>query len=357
MESLYYVMSWACHRKCVHCYEKRFRPYVRGELEAVVRQSELNFPIIIDNLPERMTYLDLSAPLAGGGYVEKVGRIILAGGEVLIDPVRERVLYPALERLQEKYGPAGVKVIVQTTGDLVTEDIIDDLLARGVWMISVSGMDDFHVGLEGEKRLPLIERLKTWFAAAGIRPSGWQADNSDNIAWSDEDGPLFHFFGATPDEWIGKLWPRGRAWENGLSSAGITDNFCAEWAGARNFLNHEYSGSEVSIDPNGDVFPCCMKTKLPIGNLTEEKLIDILDSLAGHPVYEALSAGRPDRIGVTYDWDTERFLQACETVTPAGKPYRNLCIGCDKFHEEVLGPVIRDLREKRLAASECAGGA
>ena len=33
MESIYYVMSWACHRKCVHCYEDRFRPYVRGELE------------------------------------------------------------------------------------------------------------------------------------------------------------------------------------------------------------------------------------------------------------------------------------------------------------------------------------
>ncbi|MCF8470212.1 MAG: hypothetical protein K9G30_05460, partial [Parvibaculum sp.] len=26
----------------------------------------------------------------------------------------------------------------------------------------------------------------------------------------------------------------------------------------------------------GDVFPCCLKTKLPLGNLTEEHLVDIL---------------------------------------------------------------------------------
>jgi hypothetical protein len=36
MESIYYVMAWACHRRCRHCYEERFRPYARGDLEAVV---------------------------------------------------------------------------------------------------------------------------------------------------------------------------------------------------------------------------------------------------------------------------------------------------------------------------------
>lgn len=350
MESIYYVMNWACHRRCKHCYETNFRPYIRDELKKVVAESVANFPRIIDNLPETMTYRDLAAPLAGGGYQEKTGRIILAGGEVLLEPVRQQVLYPVLERLQQRYGAGGIKVIVQTTGDLVTEEIIEQLLKRGVWMISIAGMDDYHVGLEGDKRLPLIAKLKQWFAAAGINPSGWQADNSDNASWGDEDGPLYHFFGATPDEWIGKLWPRGRAWENGLSSADISDNFCAEWAGAKNFLNHQYSGSEVSIDPNGDVFPCCMKTKFPIGNLTEEPLIGILDSLIGHPVYEALVAGTPERMGLQRGWSVEKFLNACETQTPTGKPYRNLCIGCDNFHQQVLGPELLELRRQRLAA-------
>ncbi len=36
MESIYYVMAWACHRRCKHCYEERFRPYVRAELAGVL---------------------------------------------------------------------------------------------------------------------------------------------------------------------------------------------------------------------------------------------------------------------------------------------------------------------------------
>src|SRR5437868_6107122 len=132
MESIYYVMAWACHRKCRHCYEDRFRPYVRGALDAVVAEAERNFPRIIDNLPARMTYRDLESRHADGAMAEKTGRIILSGGECLLDPVRERITYPVIERLHAKYrGEGGVNIIVQTTGDLVTDRIVDDLLTRG----------------------------------------------------------------------------------------------------------------------------------------------------------------------------------------------------------------------------------
>jgi len=63
----------------------------------------------------------------------------------------------------------------------------------------------------------------------------------------------FDFFGATDDSWIGKLWPRGRAWTNSLSRATLADNFCDRWSGGLNFLRHRYSGSEVSVEPTGDV--------------------------------------------------------------------------------------------------------
>jgi len=29
MEAVYWVLTWACHRKCRHCYDDRFRPYVQ----------------------------------------------------------------------------------------------------------------------------------------------------------------------------------------------------------------------------------------------------------------------------------------------------------------------------------------
>ncbi|MBV8764329.1 MAG: radical SAM/SPASM domain-containing protein [Hyphomicrobiales bacterium] len=346
MESIYYVLSFACHRQCTHCYEHRFRPYLRGELADVVSMAKHNFPRVIANLPERMRYLDLDQPLPGGGFEERPGRVILSGGEVLIDPVREEVLYPALEALRAKYASrGGVKLVVQTTGDLLTEKIIGELLARGVWMISVAGMDDFHVGMQGSKRVPLKERLISWFEGAGMAASGHMAGERK---WCDQEGPLYSFFGATPDSWIGKLWPRGRAWTNGLSTATLAHNFCNRWSGGLNFLNHGHSGSEVAIEPTGDVYPCCLKTRHPLGNLTEEPLIEILDSLADHPAFQAINRGTPERMGLTQGWSADRFLERCETVTPQGKPYANLCVGCDAFHHEVLDPIIKEKRAARL---------
>ena len=346
MESIYYVMSWACHRRCKHCYEERFRPYVRGALEGVVREAETNFPRIVDHFPERMIYRDLDDPAPDGSLPEKTGRIILSGGESLLDPVRERVTYKVIERLVARYrGRGGVKIVVQTTGDLVTPEIVDDLLERGVYMISVAGVDDYHVGLEGAgKQAAFKEGLTRIFAAAGMKQSGFSAVTRK---WHEEEGPLFSFFGATPDSWIGKLWPRGRAWENDLSQATLQDNFCNRWSGGLGFLQHGISGSEVSVEPNGDVYPCCIKTKLPIGNLVEEPLIPILESLVGEPAFEAISMGHPERMGIAHGWSVDTFIAKSRTTTPAGRPYQNLCIGCDAFHAEVLGPVLERARERR----------
>ncbi|MFN8685136.1 MAG: radical SAM/SPASM domain-containing protein, partial [Acidobacteriota bacterium] len=107
MESLYYVMSWLCHRTCEHCYEDRFRPYRGADLAGVVAESVANMPRIIDHLPARMTYLDRRDPDGAGGYREKPGSVILAGGEILLDPVREAVLYAGIERLQGRYRRRG----------------------------------------------------------------------------------------------------------------------------------------------------------------------------------------------------------------------------------------------------------
>lgn len=346
MESIYYVAAWACHRRCLHCYEDRFRPYVRGELESVVGEAERNMPRIVDHLPERMRYLDRADPRADGSLPEKQGRIILSGGEFLLDALRERVSYPLVERLATRYrGAGGVKIVVQTTGDLLTEEIVEALLARGVWMISVASIDDFHVGLEGEaKQRAFMEKLTRLFERCGMTESGSALTPR---RWLEEAGPVFHFFGAQPGSWIGKLWPRGRAWENDLSTATLADDFCNRWSGGLGFLEHRYDGSEVSIEPDGSVYPCCIKTKLPIGNLVEESLIDVLESLRGDPVYEAINHGQPARMGESLGWDEARFIEASRTVTPQGRPYQNLCIGCDRFHEEVLASRIAAARERR----------
>ncbi len=143
MESIYYVISYPCHRTCVHCYEDRFRPYLGEELQAQVDLSQSVFPRVIGHFPPSMLYRD--------GERERTGTVILSGGEVLLPAVRESVLYPALDQLRRKYeGAGGVRLVVQTTGDLVTPEIVRDLLSLGVWTISVAGIDHFHKGLEEE---------------------------------------------------------------------------------------------------------------------------------------------------------------------------------------------------------------
>src|SRR5215469_4900124 len=193
MESIYYVMCFACHRRCRHCYEHRFRPYVRSELAAVVAEAKANHPRIIEHFPDRMTYLDLANPGEDGTLEEKTGRVILSGGEALLDPLRAEVTYKVVERLAAKYaGRGGVKIVLQTTGDLLDERIIGDLLERGVYLISVAGVDDYHVGMEGpEKQRRFMDDLTRLFEGAGMKRS---SPAHTNRQWHEEEGPLFNFF-------------------------------------------------------------------------------------------------------------------------------------------------------------------
>lgn len=340
MESIYYVITWLCHRTCAHCYEDRFRPYHGNQLGQVVGDSQRLFQRIIDNLPERHTYLDLEDLNEQGQPREKVGRIILAGGEVLLEPVRQTLLFPILNGIHSRYrSNGGVKLFVQTTGDVLNERILDELLEHHVWHVSVSGIDSFHAGLEQEgTRRRLVDKLTALFESRGMRESARIAQEAGE---EDMSHRYFSFFGATPDSWIGSLWPRGRAALNELSTAALKDNFCNRWSGALNFLQYRYNGSEVSIEPDGNVYPCCVKTKAPIGNVAEEKLEIILQRLVGNPVYEALSMGHPERMGIAHGWTVEKFIEKSAVTLPSGKVYQNLCVGCDRFHEEVLIPLAR----------------
>src|SRR5581483_1510684 len=309
----------------------------------VVNESISCHPRIIENLPDRMTYLDLNdCDPETGRPKEKPGHIILGGGEILLEPIREKVLDSGLDLLHRKYG-AEKRIIIQTTGDLVTERIVDELLERHVWKISVSGIDSHHQGIETkEAQDKLINKLTRIFESRGMKFVPLAPGQSLRET---SDGRYFHFFGATEDAWIGPLWPRGRAQQNELSTAGLKDNFCNRWSGALNFLQYKYNGSEVSIEPNGNVYPCCIKTKAPVGNLLEDKLEAILDRLAGNSVYEALSMGHPERMGIAHGWTVEKFIEKSTIRLPSGKVYQNFCMGCDAFHEEVLMPMVQIKRK------------
>jgi hypothetical protein len=76
--------------------------------------------------------------------------------------------------------------------------------------------------------------------------------------------------------------------------------------------------------------------------------------VATHPAFQAINLGRPDQMGVTLGWSVENFLARCAVKTPKGDVHRNLCIGWDAFHNEVLGSIIEELRPARLRQGDIA---
>ncbi len=349
MQAIYWVLTWACHRRCKHCYDDRFRPYVRDALTEVVGEGQRAFEAIIDNLPDDLSWRDETTG------EQRPTMIVMAGGELLIDGVREELFYPALDALKAKYAGRMPIISIQTTGDILTPDLLDEILTRGVTSIAIASIDDYHVGLEGEKKFQFMERIRTMMAARGVREVSLGGEKDERLKAPDLDskskreGPTFLFFGAQPDLWIGELWPRGRAMQNGLTKAGYDTNFCARWSGGQNFLHYGRAGSEVAIEPDGKVYPCCLKTKAPLGSLAEEKLTDILDSVATLPAIQAVNAGDPEAMGAAYGWSAETFRQKSETEDGKGNIVANMCIGCDRVFEEHLAEDLRRLRAERLA--------
>ncbi|OYU14915.1 MAG: hypothetical protein CFE37_08525 [Alphaproteobacteria bacterium PA4] len=347
MEAIYWVLTWACHRRCPHCYDDRFRPYVREALQRVVGEGQAAYQRILANLPDDFSFVNRKGE-------RQRGLLVLAGGELLIDGVREELFYPVLAAIRARWGDMGPRISVQTTGDVLTPQLIGEMLDRGVTTIAIASIDDYHVGHQGDAKFALMAHIRAMMAPFGLVEVGLGGVTDDRLqapapARRRDDRPSFLFFGAQPDLWIGELWPRGRAFANGLVNATYETNFCARWSGGKNFLNHGAAGSEVAIEPDGSVYPCCLKTGAALGKLTEERLTDILDSLKGHPAFEAINAGDPEAMGLAAGWSRADFRAASTKIDPKGRAVENVCIGCDAYFADVLAAEIARIRAGRLA--------
>lgn len=353
MQAIYWVLTWACHRKCKHCYDDRFRPYVRDALTEVVGEGKAAFQKVIDNLPEDLSWVNKKG-------VRDRTLLVLAGGELLIDGVREELFYPVLAAVRKKYGERAPKISIQTTGDVLTPEILDECLERGVESIAIASIDDYHVGMQGNKKFAFMQRIRELMGSRSVQEVSFGGARDERLKEPDvatgrkHSGPTFLFFGAQEDLWIGELWPRGRALSNGLSKAGYDVNFCARWSGAKNFLHIGRAGSEVAIEPNGSIYPCCLKTKAPLGNLTEESLVSILTSVASLPAIRALNDGDPERMGETEGWTREIFQKQSQAKDGLGNDIANMCLGCDRFFESSLSRQLADLRQERLEIESTA---
>ena len=292
MDSIYWVVSRDCNQRCAHCYNDS-APGAPGLTAEQIDRC-------LAHLPEPG---DIS-----------LGRIIFSGGEVLAWP---ELLFHTLAGLHQRYGGA-TKLMVQTNGDLLDEPTLDRLLAHHVCRIDVSSMDLYHP----RSTLGRRDHLARLFESRGVVEANTIArGNGSDI--SSSPFLVYAFWGATEDTWIGPLWPRGRARQHNLSKAGPEHRFCADWSGAKGFLDYRSEGCEVNVQL-ADVYPCCPMTCRPIGSLLEEPLLAMLDRCARHPVYRALNEGRPEAMG-EYMGITE------EEGYRRSRELGNHCLWCDEF--------------------------
>jgi hypothetical protein len=289
MEAIHWVISRDCNQRCPHCYNDS-QPGAPG---LSLEQAET----CVSNLPDPD---DVA-----------IDRIGLSGGEVLVAP---ELLFHTLRILHDRYGDAS-KLMVMTNGDLLDAAMLDRILEHRVCRIDVASMDKYHPKSTLERRGYLEDLLR----------SRGMVETADFARGTVSESLLVYaFWGATEDTWIGPLWPRGRAMQKGLSKARPEHRFCADWSGARGFLDYrDGEGCEVNIQL-ADVYPCCPMTCRPIGSLLNEGLLPMLDRCAQHPVYRALNEGRPEAMGEYLGIsEAEGFRRSQELG--------NHCLWCDEF--------------------------
>ncbi|HJN91620.1 MAG TPA: radical SAM protein [Dehalococcoidia bacterium] len=288
LESLYWVFTHNCNLRCAHCYNWS-RP---GAPTITPDQADA----VLRHLPA------------------KIRRINLSGGEPLAEA---ELLLRLLTELRPRYADAHIQI--QTNGDLLDEAMLTKLLAAGLNHVSIASEDEWHT--RSDRKFPALRDL---FASQGLM----EKKLGDPGTGSDRDAaiPTYSIWGATPDFWVGGVWPRGRAFKHGLAKRAPDHNFCDRWSGALGFLDNGSSQQEFAVQLTS-VYACCPGTIEPLGDLAEEPLSEIVARHADSPIWQALSHGDPEAMGIADGIDRD---QARERIEELG----SVCLWCDEFFRD-----------------------
>lgn len=299
IESVYWVFTQLCNDQCDHCYNLSGPQGERISAEECMQ--------IIDNLPKSM------------------GRLILSGGEPMAD---RYLLHAILDRLREVY-QGSIQIMLQTNGDLMTEDRLDTLIEKGVTRFDIASIDRYH-----KKAGSRLMELADLFASRGVN-----GDDKDPLL--DKDNYLqkhalsWGYWGATEDMWLGGNWARGRALEKDNWKRDPHHNFCTILSGARNFLGgYDDIPQEISIQL-WRINPCCPGTLYPMGDARKENVSDVVKLASQSIVFKKLNDGEP--------WDMGEHLgisrkEAIEKTEEA----ENICLYCDHFFEHHMQELNSD---------------
>jgi hypothetical protein len=310
--SLYWAITHNCNSACPHCYMD-----CGPEGESLTFDEAVE---VIENLPRRINF-----------------NIVLSGGEVLSPKSRE-LLFFVTSGLLSKYGRR--PLAIQTNGDFLDSETVNDCLAAGITHISVASLDRYHGGgfasveekelhfrrlleEEGFVELPGIKKLSPSRAEWSGRISQLLRMFAPEI----EMRPNFALWGATDDLWLLGNWTRGRAISGGLALEAAGHNFCNMWSGGLNFLEAGSPRQEVSVQLSY-LYPCCPTTVVAFADLREEPLIRGLERAGRQHIFRAINQGKP--------WlGADQFGVAPARARWMWKKTKNVCTICDALLSEL----------------------
>ncbi|PKP50313.1 MAG: radical SAM protein [Bacteroidetes bacterium HGW-Bacteroidetes-12] len=291
ISSIYWVFTQLCNDKCDHCYNSS------GPKGTKITEEECLQ--IINNLPQH------------------VERVILSGGEPLAE---RKKLYLILDKLKEKYGNE-TQIMLQTNGDLLTEEILDTLIEKGVTRFDIASIDRYHKAA-GNRLMVLADLFESRNVNGEEKEPLVKKENYLNhfpLSWG--------YWGATEEMWLGGNWARGRALEKDIWKKDPEHNFCAILSGAIGFLEGNDSvPQEISIQL-WKINPCCPGTKDPLGDARSEKISAVLERVAVLPIFQALNEGNPYKMGESIGITEQYAKKRCGEL-------KNVCLWCDEFFEQ-----------------------
>lgn len=291
IESVYWVFTQLCNDECDHCYNLSGP---KGE-----RISEEDCLAIVENLPESMD------------------RLILSGGEPLAE---KKKLYLILDAVRARYGDS-VQIMLQTNGDLLKEDILDQLIEKGVTRFDIASIDRFHKA-QGARLMELADLFESRGVAGDEKDPLIDKENyvqKNRLTWG--------YWGATDDMWLGGNWARGRSLEKDNWKKDPTHNFCTILSGARNFLGgYDDIPQEISIQL-WKINPCCPGTLYPMGDARKERVTDVLTRVSKMEVFRHLNDGEPWKMGIHLGISEAEARERTQKV-------QNICLYCDAFFRE-----------------------
>lgn len=285
MESVYWVFTLRCNDFCNHCYNNSGP---RGEIVSLEELLK-----VVPNLPP------------------KIGRIILSGGEPLVEREKLRGLVAALRR---RYA-LNTQIFLQSNGDLLSDNVLAELEEMTIDRIDIVSVDRFH-----KKKGQHVEALRKTFLGRG-----WTEHQEHATGSAIPCSKVFSFWGANETFWVGGLWARGRALKHSLENKDPTKNFCAQWSGAIGFLDSGSPKQEIHIQLYR-LYPCCPTTLFSIGDVREQAVETLLESVSQNPAFESLNRGDVYALGTT-EGLTPEYIRS--RIGALG----DVCLWCDEFFE------------------------